>query len=321
MPPKLDPRVETIPSAVAAEIRAYLKQAHVETNTVQVEDVTDDEVDYDDADYGEPIDDADYGELVNNEFFSPFDQEIGPTGVTRMHDGVPFAQYSNYHHELYYESCEIYGDDPNDSEEAIDRLANSGEVSWNNASSPSLGDDSTFHSDFLYDQYVIERNQPLAYQGMLDNCEDVGIPEAELHEAQAPLKPTIRKLEPIDYERMRKYFGHVPADIVRQNFKHTTHIGMLPPSTHLRRQFKSPHPALNLHCRNEADATDQIFAKEPALDGAETSCHIFVGQDSKITDVYKSKDNSREASLGAFQDRVCERGVPTKLIADNAPMY
>ena len=57
------------------------------------------------------------------------------------------------------------------------------------------------------------------------------------------------------------------------------------------------------------------------MDGGETSAHIFVGQDSKITDVYKSKDNSGSEFLGAFQDRVCERGVPTKLITDNAPMY
>ena len=170
---------------------------------------------------------------------------------------------------------------------------------------------------------MIDRNKRLACQGLLDNCEDVGITETELHEAQVPLKPTIRRPEPIDYERMRKYVGHVPADIVRQTFKHTTQTGLLSPSTHLRRQFKSPNPALNLHRRNEPDATDQIFATEPTLDGAETSCHIFVGQDSKITDVYKSKDNSGEAFLGAFQDRVCERGVavPTKLIADNCPMY
>ena len=57
------------------------------------------------------------------------------------------------------------------------------------------------------------------------------------------------------------------------------------------------------------------------MDGGKTSAHIFVGQDSKITDVCKSKDNSGAEFLGAFQDRVCERGVPTKLIADNAPMY
>ena len=29
----------------------------------------------------------------------------------------------------------------------------------------------------------------------------------------------------------------------------------------------------------------------PAIDGGATSAHIFVGQDSKITDVYKAKDN------------------------------
>ena len=57
------------------------------------------------------------------------------------------------------------------------------------------------------------------------------------------------------------------------------------------------------------------------MDGGETSAHIFVGRYSKITDVYKSKDNSGAEFLGEFQDRFCERGVPTKLIIDNAPMY
>ena len=66
---------------------------------------------------------------------------------------------------------------------------------------------------------------------------------------------------------------------------------------------------------------DQIFAKISAMNDVETSTHIFVGQDSKIVDVYKSKDNTGVEFLGAFQDRVCERGVPTKLIADNVPMY
>ena len=120
---------------------------------------------------------------------------------------------------------------------------------------------------------------------------------------------------------MRKYFGNVPAETVRNTFKHTTQIGTLPPSSHLQRQFKSPNPALNLYRRNEADATNQIFAKVPAMDGKETSAHIFVGQGSKITDVYKAKDNSGEVFLGTFQDRVREQGVPTKLIADNCPMY
>ena len=113
----------------------------------------------------------------------------------------------------------------------------------------------------------------------------------------------------------------ISNNIIRRTFKHTTQIGTFPPSSYLQRQYKSPNPALNLHHQNEADAADQIFAKVPAIDGGETSAHIYVGQDSKITDVYKSKDNSGAEFLGAFQDRVRERGVPIKLISDNALMY
>ena len=121
---------------------------------------------------------------------------------------------------------------------------------------------------------------------------------------------------------MRKYFGNVSADIVWGTFKHTTQIGTLPPSSHLQWKFKSTNPVLNIHChQNKADATDQIFAKIFAIDGGEVSAHIFVGQDSKITYVYKSKDNNGSEFLGAFQDWVRERGVPTKLIVDNASMY
>ena len=57
------------------------------------------------------------------------------------------------------------------------------------------------------------------------------------------------------------------------------------------------------------------------MDGGETSDHIFVGHDSKIEDVHKVKDNSGKEFLGVMQDRVRNRGVPTKLITDNAPMY
>ena len=176
-------------------------------------------------------------------------------------------------------------------------------------------------SKMEYDQFVIEMNQQLAYQGVLDNCKDVAITEAELQEAQASLKPSIRRPEMKDWERKRKYLGNVPAEIIQRTFKHTTQIGTLPPSSHLQQEFKSPNPALDLHRQNEANATDQIFAKVPAIVGGEISAHIVVGQDSKITDVYKSKDNSGAEFLGAFQDCVRERGVPTKLITDNAPMY
>ena len=84
-----------------------------------------------------------------------------------------------------------------------------------------------------YNQQAIERNQRLAYQGVLDNYNDVGITEAELQEAQAPFQPSNREPEMIDYERIRKYFGNIHKNIVRCTFKHTTQIGTLLPSSHL----------------------------------------------------------------------------------------
>ena len=93
-----------------------------------------------------------------------------------------------------------------------------------------------------YERQIMERNQRLAYQGLLDNCNDVGITEAELQEAQAPLKQGTRRSIVEDWERMKKYLGNVPADMVCNTFKHTTQIGTLPPSSYFQRQFKYPKP-------------------------------------------------------------------------------
>ena len=99
---------------------------------------------------------------------------------------------------------------------------------------------------------------------------------------------------------MRKYFGYFPAKTVQNTYKYSTQHGVLPTSSHLQKRFKSPNPLLSLHQRNEADATDQIFSNIPAMGGRETSAHIFVGHNSKITDVYKVKDNSAKEFLGAM---------------------
>jgi hypothetical protein len=55
---------------------------------------------------------------------------------------------------------------------------------------------------------------------------------------------------------------------------------------------KSPNPSANLKRHDEADSTGQIFANTPAINGDEKSAHLFVGNKSKITDAYKSKDSS-----------------------------
>ena len=111
----------------------------------------------------------------------------------------------------------------------------------------SFQDNPMLRSEIEYDQHTIETNQRLAYHEVLDNYKDVGITKTEPQEAQTPLNPSIRRPGMEDWERKRKYFGNVPADIVQCTFKHITQIGTLPPLTHLQQQFKSPNPALNHH--------------------------------------------------------------------------
>ena len=154
-------------------------------DAIQVEDVIEDTNNDEATIYGEPI---------INEFIASVGQEDRATGVTIDHEGVLYAQYCHttddcHYGELYYQSCEIYRDDPAETEEAIDRMAHSSEV-WSlcdNAPSfslcdnaPSFQDNLTFRSELEYDQQVIERNQQLACQSVLDNCKDVGITGAEL---------------------------------------------------------------------------------------------------------------------------------------------
>ncbi|OEU21625.1 hypothetical protein FRACYDRAFT_167569 [Fragilariopsis cylindrus CCMP1102] len=95
----------------------------------------------------------------------------------------------------------------------------------------------------------------------------------------------------------------------------------LPPASYLHKMFKSPNPSANLKRRDEDDATDMIYSDTPACNGGEKCAHIFVGRKSKLTDAYKVKHQNTEDFLLCFQDRVRQRGCPTGLVADNAPMY
>ena len=95
------------------------------------------------------------------------------------HGRVLCAQYCRYG-ELYYPPYEIYGDNLNKTEEALNRMAHSSKLWSLFENTPSFQDDSMLHSEIEYDQHVIRKNQQLAYQGVLVKCKDVGITKAEL---------------------------------------------------------------------------------------------------------------------------------------------
>jgi hypothetical protein len=66
-------------------------------------------------------------------------------------------------------------------------------------------------------------------------------------------------LEP-DYGQLRPRLGWLPVDANKKTFEHTTQLTRMPMSTILKKQYKSPNPALNVHPRDEPVATDTIYS-------------------------------------------------------------
>ena len=267
-----------------------------------------------DSDIDDSADEADVGYGEQPTFSNQVDTHPHSTGTTYEEDGILYVERCSEMGEMYSACLGKIVDNP---KLALDVLASSTD-SWTLCSgAPPMKD----QINVINEEDSIDQWKTLVHQGILDHCEDYHVNQADLLDAQGPLNPNIRAASKEELERARKYFGQATPEIIRLTFKHTTQYGRMPASSHLQKRFKSPNPVMNLHRRCEADATDQIFCDTPAMNGGETSAHIFVGRDSKITDVYKSKDNSGPEFLGAFLDRVRTQGVPTKLIADNTPMY
>ena len=238
--------------------------------------------------------DVDHGEKINNDFCCQVDAHKGVTGTVFEEDRVIHVQ-KYLCGEYYYVPYDICGN----TDETMDILAHSTD-SWSLCkNAPLLNENPNVRSDEKFDEQLLKDNRCLVHQGMLDSCEDYFVSAADLVEAQEPLKPNIRPHTDEDWKQKRKYFRNLPDAKIRCTFKHITKLGVLPPSSHLQKRFKYPNPALNLHRRNKANTTDQS-SDTPAMDGVKKSTNIFVGYDSKITDVYKAKDNSGKEFVLVF---------------------
>ena len=90
-----------------------------------------------------------------------------------------------------------------------------------------------------------------------------------MYESQAH---EINKQAP-DYQALMPMFGWLLADVIQQTFAVTTQYAHLPMSTLLKKQYKSPFPALNVHRRDELVATDTIYSDTPAVDSGATIAH------------------------------------------------
>ena len=129
------------------------------------------------------------------------------------------------------------------------------------------------------------------------------------------LETSVKKRQP-DYSLLKPYFSWLPTDIIKKTFSSTTQYARTPMSTVLKKNFKSPFPALNVSRRNEPVATDTVYSDTPAVDDGSTSAQIFVGTKTLLTDIYGMKSDKQ--FVNTLEDNIRQRGAMDKLLSDRA---
>src|SRR5687768_18541344 len=90
----------------------------------------------------------------------------------------------------------------------------------------------------------------------------------------------------------------------------------MPMGTHLKKRYKSPFPACNVHCRDKPLATDTVYSDTPAIESEVTAAQFFVGTESIVCDAYPMKTDKQFVHV--LQENIRRRGAMSKLISDRA---
>ena len=124
--------------------------------------------------------------------------------------------------------------------------------------------------------------------------------------------------KPVDYEKYRPYFLHVPKEKVKKTFDATTRYATnVMSGKNILQTTNSPYPALNIPRRNEPVATDTIYAEVPAVaSGGCNRAQIFVGRKSLVIDVYGMSSDAQ--FVNTLEDVIRKRGAMDTLISDSA---
>ena len=122
--------------------------------------------------------------------------------------------------------------------------------------------------------------------------------------------------QPIDFEKLRPYFGRVNKHAIEKAFHKTTQWAVASTRYPMRKHLKSRFPVFNIPRQSEGVATDTIFSDTPAIDSGVTIAQIFVGKRTLVTDVYPLK--SQKQFVNTLEDNIRFRGAMTKLISDYA---
>ena len=182
---------------------------------------------------------------------------------------------------------------------------------WLNA----MQDLPTLSPDPLFDEYgdyhhVHEVTEAIMADSIIENSVITDLPSV-FHLYANEVKP-----RPVDYEKYRSKFAWMPIDAIKNTFNQTTQFYRTPMGTYLKKKYKSPFPACNVHRRSEPVATDTVYSDTPAIDSGATAAQFFCGTNSLVCDVYELKSDKQ--FVNTLQDNIRRRGAMTKLISDRA---
>jgi hypothetical protein len=185
---------------------------------------------------------------------------------------------------------------------------------------------STYHSYNLDVENDLDRVMEPPTEDTLDVPPDIshdniyateqGQEQGQDQDQDHPFKPKVITTKEPNYEALRQKFGWLSADVVKKTYDNTTQYARIPASTILKRTFRSPNPALNVHRRNEPVACDVVDVDVPAISDGSVAAVLFTGTETHVTDIYGIK-NDREF-VNTLEDNIRQRGAPTKLISDSA---
>jgi Reverse transcriptase (RNA-dependent DNA polymerase) len=139
---------------------------------------------------------------------------------------------------------------------------------------------------------------------------------AHLHADTHCLYQHVVRDVPPDFDALRPQFGWIPSDVIKRTFDVTTRWARNVERLPFRKHFKSRFPALNVHRRREAVATDTVYSDTPAVDSGATSAQIFVGTESLVTDVYGMRTDKE--FVNTLEDNIRKRGAMSQLVSDRA---
>ena len=195
---------------------------------------------------------------------------------------TPFDEYGNYRHRTVPEATTILPPIPEDME-----------LECNVHGMQTLRDAFADASD-LNTRFVVPHSTQDTY---------------EAHETT---------VKPIDYNKYRPYFLHVPVEKIRHTFQRTTQYATNVMSGHnIMQTIQSPYPAHNVWRRHEPVASDTIFSEVPAVDtNGQTMAQLFVGRKSLVIDVFGM--STEKEFVNTFEDVIRKRGAMDKLITDSA---